>query len=337
MIHPPNIAVNTTNKTLAFRRLLAVVLAPQWLAIGAAQASHLPLPFNGYYAVTNSVFVDPADPAHLQIRVGGGGGASQLGKFTISTTDQALDFATGVQTGTINLEDSGGNKLTGLYSGPSAQEPDGRFTFGGTIVFNGGTGPYANANGTVQVDGWARVDPATGTGIGLVTFNGSLLGAEVKASDPFSLVESIDGRVNNPNFTAVGKGFATRIGKFRDRNATVASPFNGFVGIVDGKFTALYPFDSVWTTPDGDQLHLTAVETVSFATVVLPDGTPVPDITQPSRAKLYQTIVGGTGRFAGAEGVVFGTALFTPTGIDEDGAFVIDGQLSGSGELKSKQ
>ncbi|MBK8000598.1 MAG: hypothetical protein IPK15_18265 [Verrucomicrobia bacterium] len=319
-------------------RFIAAVIAIQLLAASSPAFAHnLPLLFNGYYAVTNSVFVDPANPAYLQIRVGGGGGASQLGKFSISTTDQRLVFATGVQTGTINMEDSDGNKLIGIYSGPSAQQPDGRFTFGGEIVFNGGTGPYAKASGSVQVDGWARVNPETSTGIGLVTFKGWLRGAEVKPSKYFSLVESFDGRVSNPNFTAVGKGFATRIGKFRDENATIASPIAGFVGLVDGKFTALYPFDSVWTTPGGDQLFLTSVETVSFVTILLPDGTPVPDITQPSRAKLYQTIVGGTGRFAGTEGVVFGNALFTPTGTDENGALVIDGRHCGSGALVSRR
>lgn len=318
-------------------KVLAIVLALQLLAAGAAHATYLPLLFKGYYAVTNSAFVDPADPTHLQIRVGGSGAASQIGRFSISTTDQQLDFITGLQTGTINMEDSDGNKLTGLYSGPSAQQPDGRFTFGGQIVFNGGTGPFAHASGSVTVDGWARVNPETGTGIGLVSFNGWLRGTGVKPSKFFGLVESIDGRVNNPDFTAVGEGFATLIGRFRDENATIASPFNGFVGIVDGKFTAIYAFDSVWTTLVGDQLFLTAVETVSFATIVMPDGTPVPDITQPSRAKLYQTIVGGTGRFEGAEGVVFGNALFTPTGTDETGALIIDGRLYGSGALKSQK
>lgn len=321
----------------SFKLVVAVIVIQLLAASAPAFAHNLPLLFNGYYAVTNSVFVDPANPAYLQIRVGGSGGASQLGHFSISTDDQRLDFATGVQTGTINMEDSAGNKLIGIYSGPSAQQPDGRVTFGGQIVFSGGTGPYANASGTVQVDGWARVNPETSTGIGLVSFKGWLRGAEVKPSKFFSLVESIDGRVNNPNFTAVGNGFATRIGKFRDENATIVSPFNGFVGIVDGKFTALYPFDSVWTTPGGDELHLTAVETVSFATIVLPDGTPVPDITQPSRAKLYQTIVGGTGRFEGAEGVVFGNATFTPTGTDPDGALIIDGRLCGAGALVSRR
>ncbi len=312
---------------------LLVAVALQLLAAGAAHASHLPLLFKGYYVVTNSVFVDPADPAHLQIRVGGAGGASQIGRFTISTSDQRLDFATGLQTGTINMEDSDGHKLTGIYSGPSAQQPDGRFTFGGQIVFNGGTGPFANARGSVQVDGWARVSPETGTGIGLVTFQGYVRGADVKPSLPFAAVESLDALVSNPTFTAEGIGYATRIGKFRDVNATVASPFNGFVGIVDGKFTAIYAFDSVWTTTTGEELHLTAVETLAFATILLPDGTPVPDLTQASRAKIYQTIVGGTGRYVGMEGVVFANALFTPTGTDENGALIIDGKWAGGGAL----
>lgn len=329
----PSILQNLARKI----RLLAVVIALQLLAAGVAQASHLPLLFKGYYAVTNSVFVDPANPGYLQVRTGGSGGASQIGKFSVSSPDQRVDFATGLLTATVVFMDSDGDQLVGEFSGPSVQQPDGRVTFGGNANIVGGTGRYRKACGALRWEGWARVNPETGTGIGLVTFQGYLRGAEVKPSQCFSLVESIDGRVSNPNFTAVGKGFATRIGKFRDENATIVSPFNGFVGIVDGRFTALYPFDSVWTTPGGDELHLTAVETVSFATILLPDGTPVPDITQPSHAKLYQTIVGGTGRFAGSEGVVFGNALFTPTGIDDNGALIIDGKLSGAGALKSKK
>ena len=333
----PNKESKNNMKTTHRIVCLIVAVALQLLAASTAQASYLPLIFKGYYAVTNSAFVDPADPAHLQIRVGGSGAASQIGRFSISTTDQRLDFATGLQTGTINMEDSDGHKLTGIYSGPSAQQPDGRFTFGGQIVFNGGTGPFANASGSVKVDGWARVNPETGTGIGLVSFQGYLRGAAVRPTLPFAAFESLDALVGADGFTAAGDGYATRLGRFRDVNATVASPFNGFVGIVDGKFTAIYAFDSVWTTPPGDELHLTAVETVSFATILLPDGTPVPDITQPSRAKVYQTILGGTGRFAGAEGVFFGNALFTPTGTDENGALIIDGKLSGIGALTPRR
>jgi len=49
----PSILQNLARKI----RLLAVVIALQLLAAGVAQASHLPLLFKGYYAVTNSVFV----------------------------------------------------------------------------------------------------------------------------------------------------------------------------------------------------------------------------------------------------------------------------------------
>ncbi len=318
-------------------RLLAAILALQLLAAGVAQASHLPLLFKGYYAVTNSVFVDPADPAYLQIRVGGSGGASQLGKFTISTDDQRLDFATGVQTGTINMQDSEGHQLIGIYSGPSAQQPDGRFTFGGKIIFNGGTGRYANASGSVQVDGWARVNPETGTGIGLVTFQGYLRGADVKPSSFFAFVTKADALVDNPNFTVVGEGFATRIGKFTDDTATIASPISGFVGIVDGKFTAIYPYGSIWTTKNGDQIHLTCVETVAFETIILPDGTPVPDLSQVSRSKIYQTVIGGTGRYKGMEGVTFANAVFTPVGTDAQGRLMITAKWAGSGALSAKR
>jgi hypothetical protein len=221
--------------------------------------------------------------------------------------------------------------------GPSTQQPDGRVTFTGMIQFTGGTGRYLTAAGSVNFEGWARLDPATGTGIGLVEFSGSLTDVVPAPSVPFAVQEQIDGRVANPVFTATGTGKAGVIGRFTDVNQTVASPFAGFVGIVDGKFTALYPFDSVWTTPSGDKVYATAVETVSFPTVILPDGTPVPDITQPSRAKVYQTIRGGTGRFAGAEGVVLAGALFTPVGVDDQGRLIIDGQLSGEGALVQRR
>jgi hypothetical protein len=76
------------------------------------------------------------------------------------------------------------------------------------------------------------------------------------------------------------------------------------------------------------------VETVAFETITLSDGSAVPDLSQPSRAKIYQTIIGGTGRYAGLEGVVFANALFTPTGTDAEGRLIIDGKWSGGGMLK---
>ena len=41
---------------------------------------------------------------------------------------------------------------------------------------------------------------------------------------------------------------------------------------------------------------------------------PVPDLNQMSHSKIYQTVIGGTGRYEGMEGVTFANAVFTPVG-----------------------
>ena len=56
-----------------------------------------------------------------------------------------------------------------------------------------------------------------------------------------------------------------------------------------------------------------AIEFISFALITLPDGSPVPDLSQPSTPEYYYTVESGTGRFQRAQGVLFGEGSFIPT------------------------
>ena len=72
-------------------------------------------------------------------------------------------------------------------------------------------------------------------------------------------------------------------------------------------------YESVWTTRGGDQLVFSSLEFISFVLVILPDGSPAPDFSQPSTPQIFQTLKGGNGRFANAQGVTFAEGTFDPT------------------------
>lgn len=63
--------------------------------------------------------------------------------------------------------------------------------------------------------------------------------------------------------------------------------------------------------------------------------TPVPDLNQVSRSKIYQTVIGGTGRYEGVEGVTFANAMFTPVGRMPKRRLMISARWAGSGALSS--
>ncbi len=58
-------------------------------------------------------------------------------------------------------------------------------------------------------------------------------------------------------------------------------------------------------------------------------------LNQVSHSKIYQTVIGGTGRYEGMEGVTFANAVFTPVGTDAQGRLMISAKWAGSGALSS--
>ena len=88
-----------------------------------------PLWVKGYQAVTNRVFVDPAEPGFLQVRFSGEGGVAHFGLMQGGSDDQKVSFATGELTAHLTLADAEGDEIVFSTLASTAQQPDGHVTF----------------------------------------------------------------------------------------------------------------------------------------------------------------------------------------------------------------
>lgn len=289
------------------------------LALGAstgifAGSKSEPLLIKGYQTYTNVGFINPANPAILEVRTGGEGGLAHLGKIRSWSDDQEGNLVTGELTATYTFEDIRGNRLFMSALGTSAFQPDGRITFSGTLTITGGTCRFRNAHGILRFDGWARTtDPATGIGIGFTTLEGTIHGTHIERAKPISIAEEGSAIFTPPDFIYNGSGVISRFGRFDSIVENTPGPFNGvFVGIINGQFTLASSFEAVATLRDGSQMLWSGIEFVYFNMIVLPDGSPAPDLSTPRTGQVYQTLEGGTGRVKGAEGVLFEEIAFAP-------------------------
>ena len=279
-----------------------------------------PLHIHGYQAYTNLAFVEPANPTVLQVRTGGEGGISHLGKMRSWSTDQRGNLMTGEIKATYTFEDEGGDQLRLSALGSSAFQPDGQVTFAGEFTVIGGTGKFRRAQGKLRFEGWSRVtDPATGVGIGFGTIDGTIEGTKIDEDTPFVTTSRGNATFNGADFLFTGTGVATRTGRYDSTAYNTPGPFNGaFVGIVDGKFTLAWSTAEEWTSRNGDKIQWSGVEFVYLELLTLPDGSPAPDFSKPSTGEIYQVVEGGSGRFAKVQGVMLNGANFqavSPTSI----------------------
>ena len=208
-----------------------------------------------------------------------------------------------------------------LYgAGPSAFQPDGRITFNGTFTVISGTGRFEDAYGTLQYDGWARTtDFATGQGIGFLTITGILRGTTVRRHAPSAYADNRIGTILNDgqDFVFQGSGVSTSVGLFKDAAQSFPGPFRAaFIGLIDGRFILSSSYESVWTTRKGDKVKFSAIEFIAFEILTLPDGSPAPDLSKPSKTEIFQTVESGTGQYKKAQGVFFGKGTFDPTSPD---------------------
>lgn len=284
----------------------------------------------GYQAVTNVVFIDPAKPGFLQVRWAGSGALSHLGQMSAQTVDQQVNLATGELTSTVTFTDRDGDTLVIFGAGPTVIQPDGLFTFSGSLTVIGGTGKFSQATGSMTYEGWSRVTNATTSeGIGFFTVAGSVAGTSLIAAKFISQQSSGYAVFDGNNLTFTGQGRATHAGKYKLNVQSTEGPFNStFVGIINGKIVVATSFAAVWTLSNNDTIYFEGLELVSFEPFVLPDGTVVPDITKENRANVFGTAVGGTGRFDEVDGVSFETAVLTPTS-----PTTISAQISGNSFL----
>jgi hypothetical protein len=276
-----------------------------------------PLYIKGYQVYTNVAFMDPSHPIILQVRTGGEGGLSHLGKMRSWSTDQEGNLVTGELTAHYTFQDKDGHNLLLLADGFSTFQSDGRIIFAGSFTVLGGTGRFKRATGILHFEGWARAtDPATGQGIGFVTVEGVLENTRIDAAPPLVSLESGIGTIsNNEDFIYEGNGIANGLGQFKDHSQSRPGPFHSaFVGIIDGRFVFSSVYDAVWTDRHGDKLKFSAVEFLSYGLVMV-NGEPAPDFSKPSTLEAYYTVESGAGAFKHAQGVLFGKGSLTPTSL----------------------
>ena len=102
---------------------------------------------------------------------------SHLG-LTHAVVIQTVDVATGDLSSTGEYVSANGDRLRSSFSGSavlSFTDPtDASVTFQGTQRFSGGTGRFAEVDGSANLAGTAHVDLVTGAGVGEFTLEGTL-------------------------------------------------------------------------------------------------------------------------------------------------------------------
>lgn len=132
--------------------------------------------FSGSYTTTfqfiPTEFGPNGQPIEASVQVEGTGQADFLGTSTVEI-EQTVDLTTGQATGTATYTTADGDQLfTENQAMNSPPDPNGRFTFTGSMTITGGTGRFEGATGRADVAG--SVDQSTGTGTfsfdGTITF-----------------------------------------------------------------------------------------------------------------------------------------------------------------------
>jgi hypothetical protein len=158
-------------RTLEFASVLAVS-ALIW-APNVAHAEERPF----MASLEGNAHLSPTDdPAVLRNDETGTGNSTHLGNFTWADTEFA-DFATvpgGVAVvGSFTMTAANGDELYGELSTVGMFDEDDNLVIHGTYRFTGGTGRFANATGTGDIDAIAYLSPGlpfTGTFAGTIDY-----------------------------------------------------------------------------------------------------------------------------------------------------------------------
>jgi hypothetical protein len=148
---------NSSWKVLAL--VVALVAGATTLPCGTAAAQELPFKAS----LTGNAHLSPTgDPAVLRNDETGQGNATHLGLFTWEDVEYA-DFDEipgGVSVvATFTMTAANGDQLRGAFTSTGLFDVDGNLVIHGQYQFTGGTGRFANATGSGNIDAIAFLSP----------------------------------------------------------------------------------------------------------------------------------------------------------------------------------
>ena len=125
-----------------------------------ASVSH-PRPWKESYQASGTIAPNagcPGPQPQFLVSLNGGGTATHIGKYTI-TNSHCVDPTTGELTsGSFVKTAANGDQIFGTYAGSSEPAPGGGFRVSGRVTFNGGTGRFARATGSTNLEGALQAD-----------------------------------------------------------------------------------------------------------------------------------------------------------------------------------
>jgi hypothetical protein len=147
----------STGRFLAFVAIITVGVLGRTANIASAQER----PFQA--SIVGNAHLSPTDdPFVLRNDETGKGKSTHLGDFVWADTEYA-DFAAipgGVEvTGTFTMTAANGDELYGELSTVGSFDADGNLVIQGSYRFTGGTGRFANATGTGDIEAIAYLSP----------------------------------------------------------------------------------------------------------------------------------------------------------------------------------
>ena len=143
--------------------LVALALAVAALAVGATTPALAgsQVPFKGSDVGTFTLTVGGICPAGwFQVDISGTGNATHLGRYAYAARE-CFNPSSGAFGGTFTLTAANGDEVRGTYDGQvsGTSDPD-LAAYHEDADITGGTGRFASANGTLEIDGLANL--ATG-------------------------------------------------------------------------------------------------------------------------------------------------------------------------------
>ena len=151
---------------------MTAVLALTVPAVGSAAATR---PMSGTCSVVPVSVPSPVPTALFRVEITGSCRLTHFGLAEFAAVEDVFAGPTGlflVGTGSYTAAD--GSRLSTTFTGPVQQTGPTTVAFSGTEIYVGGSGRFAGAAGSHQLEGGAVTAPPGQPGVGLFTIDGSI-------------------------------------------------------------------------------------------------------------------------------------------------------------------